>query len=166
MALRFIRKDKDPVLRRKTVPVSKFSPKLNELIEDMIETMLDAEGVGLAAPQVGISKSIIVVKDDDHVFEVINPEIINGEGGITDIEGCLSLPGIYGEVPRFDRVEVKGLDRNKKEINISAEGFVARIFQHEIDHLGGVLFVDRAVKLLTPEEIRKMSERNNNTNSE
>lgn len=160
MALRFIRKEKDPVLRKKTESVSKFSPQLNELIEDMIETMLDAEGVGLAAPQVGISKRIIVVKDNDNIFEIINPEIISGEGEVLDIEGCLSLPGIYGEVPRFSRIEVKGLDRNKKEINISAEGFLSRIFQHEIDHLEGVLFVDRAVKLLTPEEIKKMSENN------
>ncbi|HHT46568.1 MAG TPA: peptide deformylase [Firmicutes bacterium] len=159
MALRVIRKEGDPVLRKKTVPVSKFTPQLVNLIEDMIETMLDAEGVGLAAPQIGISKSIIVVKDNENIFEIINPEIISGEGEVVGIEGCLSLPGIYGEVPRFSRVEVKGLNRYKKEVNISAEGFISRIFQHEIDHLRGVLFVDRAVKLLTPEEIKKISEK-------
>jgi peptide deformylase len=161
MALRFIRRERDPVLRKRTAPVSKFTPQLTELIEDMIETMLDAEGVGLAAPQVGISKSIIVVRDKDKCFEVINPEILNGEGEVVGIEGCLSFPGVYGEVPRFSRVEVKGLDRNKEEINISAEGFLSRIFQHEIDHLQGVLFVDRALKLLTPEEIKKMGEKEN-----
>lgn len=159
MALRVIRKEGDPVLRKKTVPVSKFTLQLVNLIEDMIETMLDAEGVGLAAPQIGISKSIIVVKDNENIFEIINPEIISGEGEVVGIEGCLSLPGIYGEVPRFSRVEVKGLNRYKKEVNISAEGFISRIFQHEIDHLRGVLFVDRAVKLLTPEEIKKISEK-------
>ena len=115
MALRLIRTEGDPVLRKKTAPVSKFTPQLIVLIEDMIETMLDAEGVGLAAPQVGISKSIIVVRDKDKSFEVINPEILSGEGEVIDIEGCLSFPGIYGEVPRFSRVEVKGLDRNKKK---------------------------------------------------
>ena len=161
MALRVIRKEGDPVLRKKTVPVSKFTPQLVNLIEDMIETMLDAEGVGLAAPQIGISKSIIVVKDNENIFEIINPEIISGEGEVVGIEGCLSLPGIYGEVPRFSRVEVKGLNRYKKEVNISAEGFISRIFQHEIDHLQGVLFVDRALKLLTPEEIKKMGEKEN-----
>ncbi|MGI6317151.1 MAG: peptide deformylase [Firmicutes bacterium] len=161
MALRLIRTEGDPVLRKKTAPVSKFTPQLIVLIEDMIETMLDAEGVGLAAPQVGISKSIIVVRDKDKSFEVINPEILSGEGEVIDIEGCLSFPGIYGEVPRFSRVEVKGLDRNKKEIKISAEGFLSRVFQHEIDHLRGVLFIDRALKLLTPEEIKKMSEKEN-----
>ena len=161
MALRVIRKEGDPVLRKKTVPVSKFTPQLVNLIEDMIETMLDAEGVGLAAPQIGISKSIIVVKDNENIFEIINPEIISGEGEVVGIEGCLSLPGIYGEVPRFSRVEVKGLNRYKKEVNISAEGFISRIFQHEIDHLRGVLFVDRALKLLTPEEIKKMGEKEN-----
>lgn len=158
MALRFIRKERDPVLRQKTAPVSKFTPQLAALIEDMFETMLGAEGVGLAAPQVGISKSIIVVRDKDQLFEVINPEILSGEGEVIDIEGCLSLPGIYGEVPRYASVEVRGLDRNKAEINISAEGFLARVFQHEIDHLRGVLFADRALKLLTPEELKKMSE--------
>jgi len=147
----------DPVLRKKAAPVSKFTPQLMELLDDMIETMFEAEGIGLAAPQVGISKSVIVVRNEKKILEVINPEIINGEGEELDIEGCLSFPGIYAEVPRFSRLAVKGLNREGKEITITAEGLMSRVLQHEIDHLHGIVMIDKALRLLTPEEIKKMN---------
>lgn len=160
MALRKIRLDGDPVLKKKTARVTKFSPHLHRLLEDMVETMIANEGAGLAAPQVGISKSIIVLRDDDKVLEVINPEIISSTGEIIDLEGCLSFPGIYGEVARFERIKVSGFDRWGQEMLLTAEGFLARIFQHEIDHLHGILFVDRASRLLTPEEVKNISRQN------
>jgi peptide deformylase len=159
MALRYIRKKMDPVLRKKAAPVSRFTPQLLELLDDMIETMFDAEGIGLAAPQVGISKSIIVVRNEDKVLELINPEIIDGEGEELDIEGCLSFPGVYAEVPRFNRLGVKGMNRAGKSITITARGLMSRVLQHEIDHLNGIVLIDKAVRLLTPDEIRKMNEK-------
>ncbi len=156
MPLRNIRQNNDPVLRQKAVSVSKFTPQLRLLLEDMAETMLEAEGVGLAAPQVGIAKRIIVVKVDEGILEVVNPEITSAKGTEVDVEGCLSLPGVFGEVPRYDRVTVSGRDRNGKKIELTAEGFLSRVLQHEIDHLDGVLFVDRASRLLSPEELQKM----------
>ncbi len=156
MPLRNIRQNNDPVLRQKAVYVSKFTPQLRLLLEDMAETMLAAEGVGLAAPQVGIAKRIIVVKVEEGVLEIVNPEITSAEGKDIDVEGCLSLPGVFGEVPRYDRVTVSGRDRNGKKIELTAEGFLSRVLQHEIDHLDGVLFVDRASRLLSPEELQKM----------
>ncbi|MGI5875352.1 MAG: peptide deformylase [Dethiobacteria bacterium] len=155
MALRNIRRKGDPVLREKASRVRRITSKLYPLLDDMVETMIEAQGVGLAAPQVGISKNIIVVRNKENIMEFINPEIIDSEGEITDIEGCLSIPGIYGEVPRSAKVRVEGLDREGKLIKIEAEGFFARILQHEIDHLHGILFIDRAIRLLTPEEIEK-----------
>ncbi|MDO9534572.1 MAG: peptide deformylase [Bacillota bacterium] len=158
MALRYIRKKMDPVLRKKTAPVSRFTPQLLDLLDDMIETMFEAEGIGLAAPQVGISKSIIVVRNEDKVLEIINPEIINGEGEELDIEGCLSFPGVYAEVPRFNRLGVKGMNRAGKSITINAQGLMSRVLQHEIDHLHGIVLIDKALRLLTQEEINKMNE--------
>lgn len=157
MALRNIRRDGDPVLEKKTASVTRFTPPLHRLLEDMKETMFAANGIGLAAPQVGISKSIIVLRNEDLVLEVINPEIIAATGEITDIEGCLSLPGIYGEVPRYADVEVSGQDRRGKKIELAASGLLARVFQHEIDHLRGILFVERAVRILTPEEVQDLA---------
>ncbi|MGI5822953.1 MAG: peptide deformylase [Dethiobacteria bacterium] len=162
MALRKIRLEGDPVLKQKTARVTKFSRHLHQLLEDMIETMFANEGAGLAAPQVGISKSIIVLRDEEQVLEVINPEIISSAGEITELEGCLSLPGIYGEVARFEQVGVRGFNRWGKEIQFKAMGFPARVFQHEIDHLQGILFVNRAKRLLTPEEVKQIMGKNGN----
>ena len=159
MALRNIREQPDLVLREKAVPVSRFNAQLHQLLDDMTETMFNAEGAGLAAPQVGISKKIIVIRDGDKVVEIINPEIIDSEGEDIGIEGCLSIPGLYGEVPRFARVEVKGLDRAGRDIEVTGEGFIARVLQHEIDHLHGILFIDRALRLLAPEEIEIIGEK-------
>jgi peptide deformylase len=158
MALRNIRIHGDLVLREKAVTVSRFNARLHQLLDDMAETMSGAEGAGLAAPQIGISKRIIVIKNGDKVLELINPEVIESEGESSDIEGCLSVPGLYGEVPRFARIKVKGRDRTGQEISVAAEGFLARVLQHEIDHLHGILFIDKALRLFTPEEIKKLNE--------
>jgi peptide deformylase len=157
MALRNIRRQGDPVLRKKAVPVTRFNEQLHRLLDDMVETMIKAQGAGLAAPQIGISKKIIVLRDEDKILEIINPEITESEGESIDIEGCLSFPGLYGEVPRSARVAVSGQDRGGREIRVSGEGFLARVLQHEIDHLHGILFVDRAVRLYTPEELQNLA---------
>lgn len=156
MALRHIRKRDDFVLRQKTEPVRRLTPSLLQLLDDMVETMVEADGAGLAAPQVGISKRVIVYRDENDVFELINPVIVSSRGPAVDIEGCLSFPGLYGEVPRAEHVQVTGLNREGKEIRLDAKGFLARVLQHEIDHLEGILFVDRATRLLTPEELEKL----------
>ena len=147
MAIRIIVKDPDPVLREKAKPVTKFNANLHKLLDDMAETMYDAGGVGLAAPQIGISKRVIVLDPHDGttgLIEMINPEIIEAEGEQIGPEGCLSIPGLNGEVKRKARVTVKGLDREGNEIVIKASDYLARIFQHEIDHLNGILFTDIA----------------------
>ena len=157
MALRNIRLQGDPVLRKKAVPVARFNEQLHRLLDGMVETMIKAQGAGLAAPQVGISKRSIVLRDEDKILEIINPEITESEGESVDIEGCLSFPGLYGEVPRSARVAVSGQDRTGREIRISGEGFLARVLQHEIDHLHGILFVDRALRFYTPEELQNIA---------
>lgn len=147
MAIRFIVKDPDPVLREIAKPVKEVTPNIRKLLRDMAETMYDARGVGLAAPQVGISKRVIVVDPQDDVtglIGMVNPEIIEAEGEQLGPEGCLSIPGLNGEVKRKMRIKVKGLDENGNELVIDAEGYLARIFQHEIDHLNGILFTDIA----------------------
>lgn len=148
-------KDPDPILREKSKPVPKITPNIIKLLDNMADTMYDANGVGLAAPQIGILKRVIVVDvggDDQELFEVINPEIISSSGDQFGAEGCLSIPGLYGDVKRFEKVTVKGLDRNGMEIMIKAEGFLARAFQHEIDHLNGVLFTDIAENMYEREK--------------
>ena len=160
MALREIITIPDPVLRRKAKPVTDFGSTLQILVDDMIETMRQAPGVGLAAPQVGESIRLIVVEypvDDQKedapkkLFVVANPEIkeisVESELGI---EGCLSLPGLQGEVERALEVRVTGRTRRGQPIKIKAKGWLARIFQHEIDHLEGVVFTDRAIKIWKP----------------
>lgn len=147
MAVYNIVKLGDNVLREKAKAVPKITPNIIKLLDNMAETMYYARGVGLAAPQVGISKRIVVVDVGDGLHELINPEIVHSEGQHIDTEGCLSIPGLVGEVPRAAKVEVKSLDRNGKEFRLQAEGFLARALQHEIDHLDGVLFIDKAKKV-------------------
>lgn len=144
MAIRIIRKDDDPVLRKTSKVVDKINDKIITLLDDMAETMYNAEGVGLAAPQIGILKRIVVVDIGEGLIELINPEIIHKEGSECDSEGCLSLPGVAEEVVRPAKVKVKALNRKGEEITIEGEGFLARAFCHEIDHLNGILFIDRA----------------------
>jgi len=163
MALREVIKIPHPTLRRKAHKIHQFDEELRKLVQDMIETMRDEPGVGLAAPQVNISQRLIVVEysEDDSVqnakvkvFVYVNPELTKlSEKKVTGIEGCLSVPNLYGEVERALSVSVHGLNQYGKDISTHANGWLARIFQHEIDHLNGVLFVDRADKLYKPEDV-------------
>lgn len=143
MAIRIIRKDEDPILRKQSRVVDSFDEKLHILLDDMAETMYDADGVGLAAPQIGILKRIIVIDVGDELIEVINPEIIDSKGEQKGVEGCLSLPNESGKVTRPQWVKVKGLNRYGKEIIIEGTDLLAVAFCHEIDHLNGILFIDR-----------------------
>jgi peptide deformylase len=166
MGIRTIVSLPDPVLRRKARPVTRFDSNLQTLIEDMIETMRAAPGVGLAAPQVNISQRLIVVEYAEHednedmeekpvkkkLYVMLNPEIIKtSEETVPGVEGCLSVPGVVGEVERFSMIQVKGLNRHGKPMKVKVEGWLARIFQHEIDHLNGVVFPDRATRVWKPE---------------
>lgn len=137
-----------PLIRKKSLPVTSINGELQRLIEDMMETMHSAPGVGLAAPQVGALKQVIVLDPHDErklarPLALINPELVVGEGQIVEEEGCLCIPDLREGVPRFKRVVVKAYDRNEKEIVLEGSGLLARILQHEIDHLNGVLFIDR-----------------------
>lgn len=147
MAILPIRKVGDPVLRSESQPVTQITEKTRDLLDNMAETMYQAPGIGLAAPQVGVLKRIIVVDvDDSGLIELINPEIVEAseEKNIIE-EACLSVPGQRGDVIRASRITVKGLGRNGAEIIIKAQEMLARTLQHEIDHLDGVLFLDRVV---------------------
>jgi len=165
MTLRTIVTLPDPVLRRKARPVTKFDKDLHTLIDDMVETMRDAPGVGLAAPQIGLSERLLVIeyyeREEDEeiedapkkVWAVINPEIVKkSEETVMGVEGCLSIPGLLGEVERHSEIHVKALNRHGKPMKIKARGWLARIFQHEIDHLNGVLFPDLAERVWQPQE--------------
>jgi peptide deformylase len=160
MSIRNIVTPPDPVLRQKAQKVRAFTSDLQTLIDDMIETMRQAPGVGLAAPQVGVSQRVIVVEygdgDEDpdgpakpkKLFAVVNPEIIrHSKETVLGNEGCLSIPGYFGEVERYEGVTVKGFNRQGDPFRLKAKGWLARIFQHEIDHVDGVLFIDRATKV-------------------
>ncbi|WP_297519481.1 peptide deformylase [uncultured Clostridium sp.] len=144
MALRTIRVDEDPILRKISKVVKEITPRTALLIQDMVETMREANGVGLAAPQVGILKRIFIVDAQDgsghRIF--VNPEIIENKGCQLGPEGCLSLPGEQGEVERFNDIIVKALDENGKEFVLEASELLARAIQHENDHLNGILFTD------------------------
>ncbi|MGL4761462.1 MAG: peptide deformylase [Sarcina sp.] len=144
MALRTIRVDEDPVLRKISKEVKEITQRTTILINDMIDTMYEAKGVGLAAPQVGILKRIIIVDaQDDFGHRVfINPEIMENKGSQVGPEGCLSVPGQQGEVERFDDIIVKALNEKGEQIILKASGFLARVIQHENDHLDGILFTD------------------------
>jgi peptide deformylase len=146
MALRNIRTDDDEILRKKSKAVDEVNDRIKVLVKDMIETMYDANGVGLAAPQVGILKRVAVVDVGEGVHVFINPEIIEKEGACVGLEGCLSLPGKQGEVERPARIKVKALNEKGEEFVLEAEDFFARAICHEVDHLDGVLFIDKLVK--------------------
>ena len=141
--IREIVKEADDVLRKVCRPVEKFDEKLHLLLDDMYETMLSADGVGLAAPQIGILRRIAVIDIGEGKIELINPEIIKTSGEQTGDEGCLSSPGVFGKVTRPNFVTVKAKDRFGKDFEISGKELLARAFCHEIDHLDGVLFVDK-----------------------
>ena len=165
MTLRRIVTLPDAVLKRKAHAVTRFDRPLLTLINDMVETMRDAPGVGLAAPQIGLSERVIVVeyyeREDDSekedapkkVWAMINPELLRvSEEKLMGVEGCLSIPGLVGEVERHAEVHVKWLNRHGKPMKVKAKGWLARIFQHEIDHLNGILFTERATRVWQPEQ--------------
>ncbi|MCX7988734.1 MAG: peptide deformylase [Thermodesulfovibrio sp.] len=148
MAVLEIRKYPDEILKKKALPITEIDKNIQKLIDDMIETMYKANGVGLAAPQVGVSQRLIVVdtssrEENQSLIVLINPEIINSEGEVLSEEGCLSLPGFTTRLKRGEKILVRGLDRKGKEIEIYAEGLFSRALQHEIDHLNGMLLIDR-----------------------
>jgi peptide deformylase len=144
MALLPIVQEGAPVLRQPAVPVKKVTKRLAKLVDDMFETMREADGVGLAAPQVGVSEQLVVIDVGEGGVALFNPEIIEAQGQETDLEGCLSIPDKVGYVTRAEQVIVHGLNRHGKPTVVRGSGLLARALQHEIDHLAGVLFVDRA----------------------
>lgn len=172
MALLPIVKVEHPILRKKAVKVMSFDKNFQQLADNMIETMIDAPGVGLAAPQVGISQRLIVVRlpdDEDSkaeygdqagvVYVVANPKIIKASKEMVDgVEACLSIPGYYGEVERHETIVVTGQDRNGKDFRIKAKGWQARVFQHEIDHLDGILFTDIAKEVWKAKDGEEINE--------
>ena len=150
MAIRPILGFEHPVLRQKAKRVSRVDDSVRRLLDDLAETMIAAPGAGLAAPQIGVGLRVCVVKgDDNQIYQLVNPELVKGAGVQIGYEGCLSYPGWIGEVPRYEAVVVKALNRKGKPVRLKAEGFTARAFQHEIDHLDGVLFTDRLTSLDT-----------------
>ncbi len=153
MAIRYIIKDGDPVLREISKPVPEITPRIHKILDDMAETMYDAEGVGLAAPQIAILKRVIVIDIGEGLLEMINPEILEKDGEQVGPEGCLSIPGVLGKVKRAEHVKARFLDRNGKEIVMEATGFLARAIQHEVDHLNGVLFTDLTEEFYQQEKL-------------
>ena len=152
MAIRNIRLDGDDVLRKISKEVDVINDKIKTLIKDMADTMYKADGIGLAAPQVGILKRVIVIDAGDGLLELINPRIIQEAGEQVDVEGCLSLPEIFGEVKRPARVVVEALTPNGKKVVIEAKELLARALCHEIDHLNGILFKDIVIRFIDKDE--------------
>lgn len=163
MAIREILVDGHPLLRKKAKEVKRITSEIQALCADMLETMRAAPGVGLAANQIGVLQRVIVIEvpeDEDELlggkaFCLINPEIVNASGSQIGNEGCLSVPGYVGEVERYERVAVRALTENGRRVKISAHGFLARVLQHEIDHLDGILYID---KLTSPSKLYKVQE--------
>ena len=147
MGLRQIRKEGDPVLRKKSREVSEVNDRIRELLDDLTETMRSVYGVGLAAPQVGILRRVVVVEVDGQLYELVNPVIVKTEGDQFDDEACLSCPGKQGKVHRPAYAKVEALDRNGNKVSYEGEGLLARAFCHEIDHLDGILYVDKAEEI-------------------
>ncbi|PFA68993.1 peptide deformylase [Bacillus sp. AFS015802] len=143
------------ILEKECEKVTEFDKKLKKLLTNMYDTMIEADGVGLAAPQVGIDLQVAIVDigDDSGTIELINPEIIESDGSQTDLEGCLSFPGLYGEVTRPYSIRVRTQDRKGRTIEFQAQDFLARAIQHEIDHLHGILFTSKVEKYVTEEEL-------------
>lgn len=159
MALRKILTQGDPALGKVCRPVEKFDRRLHFLIDDLKETLEESGGVGLAAPQVGILRRVVIVMDaEDQMIELVNPEIIHEEGEQDGLEGCLSVPGMYGKVKRPYSVTVRAQDRDGNFFEVSGEEMVARCFCHETEHLDGHLFVEHTDRLYTVEELEEMEE--------
>ena len=164
MALRNILQDEEPALLKKSREITDFNERLHILVDDMRETLTEAGGVGLAAPQVGVLRRAVLVletnveeNEEEYFIELINPEIVECEGEQTGTEGCLSLPGVYGIVTRPEYVKVKAQDRFGDTFEVEGTGLTARAFCHEIDHLEGKLYTAIAERMLDPEEIEAMN---------
>ncbi|MFC2460447.1 MAG: peptide deformylase [Selenomonas noxia] len=149
MAILEIKKAGDPVLKQKAEPIERLTKRHRQMLDDMAETMYAANGVGLAAPQIGKSLRLVVidVEDEHGLLELVNPVITMREGSVVDSEGCLSIPKVYGDVERAERVTVKYTDRRSRRRTLTADGLLARCIQHECDHLDGRLFIDIAINL-------------------
>ena len=158
LAILEIKKMGDPVLKQICTPVDRVTKKIKILLDDMAETMYKHEGVGIAAPQVGIPIRVIVVDVGKKRFDIINPVITEREGTIVDSEGCLSFPGVYGEVERAEKVRVEYMNRYGKKKFIEAEGLLARCLQHEVDHLDGHLFIEVAKNITAEKKNRSDNE--------
>ena len=157
MALLNIVKEGDEVLRKTCKPVTVITPRILRLLDDMIETLHKADGCGLAAPQVGVLRRLCIVEvEEGNVYEMLNPEIIAAEGQQNETEGCLSIPDQWGITDRPAKVTVRAMNRQGEMYEVTGEGLLARAFCHEIDHLDGILFKDKAVHMLTKEEIKEM----------
>ena len=158
MAVLKVRKYGDPTLRKSAVPIGDVTPELRRIIADMTETMYDEVGIGLAAPQVGISLRLIVISDEDSrgVQALLNPAIVEHGGEVTGEEGCLSIPGVFAPVTRAAWVKVEARSVDGQPITINARGLRARVLQHEIDHLDGVLFIDRVDPMVRDRIKRKI----------
>lgn len=146
MALRNIRLDGDPILRKKSRPVEEINDRIKTLLDDMVETMNDADGVGLAAPQVGVLKRIVIIDVGDGPIKIINPEFLEVEGSFIDVEGCLSIPNKAGKVERPKRVKIKYLNEKAEEQILEGTGLLAKAICHEIDHLDGILYTDKIIE--------------------
>ena len=155
MAIRRILTADEPILRERTKRVSTFDASLHRLLDDMLVTMRDAPGVGLAANQIGVPLQVAVIELEDKVTELINPEIVRTSGEVIDWEGCLSVPGFVAEVHRHAKVTVKARDRHGREFRVKGTELLARALQHEIDHLNGTLYIDHLESL---EELVRVSE--------
>lgn len=157
MALRTILTDNDPALHKVCRPVTNFDGRLHDLIDDLKETLANANGAGLAAPQVGILRRVVIVVDDqENMLELVNPELIAQEGEQEGFEGCLSVPGRWGIVKRPQKAKVRAQDRNGNFFEVEGEDIVARCFCHELEHLDGHLFTEHTDRLYTNEELDEM----------
>lgn len=158
MGLRKIMTVKEPCLHKVCRPVEKFDGKLHRLLDDMKETLAEANGVGLAAPQVGILRRAVIVDTGEEMLELVNPELLETSGDQVEAEGCLSVPGKYGLVRRPDYAKVRAQDRNGNWFEVEGEGLTARCFCHELDHLDGIVYTEIMERYLTEEEMGELSE--------
>jgi len=161
MALRQLRFEGDEILKKKAKPVKEITSNIISLLDDMLETLHEKNGVGIAAPQVGVLRRVVVIKVEDELFELINPEIINMEGTQVSNEACLSVTGRCGDVERPLEVTVEALNRDGEKFTITVDEFLATVFCHELDHLDGILYLDKAtnVRSITPEELQERKEK-------
>ena len=158
MGLRKIMTVKEPCLHKVCRPVEKFDGKLHRLLDDMKETLAEANGVGLAAPQVGILRRVVVVDTGEDMLELVNPELLETSGEQVGSEGCLSVPGKYGIVKRPNYAKVRAYDRDGNEFEVEGEELMARCFCHELDHLDGIVYTEIMERYLTEEEMKEQSE--------